>query len=359
VGAEGCGFAEVEVGGDEDFFMVVDDEGAIGEQLDFVSFYQHGGRVSEGCCVLLGISQDGKEVSCQDGKRNAGCAVMKVGILLNPEKSFGVKTLKILREELEKRGCSCVLEKETAAMMGEFSDVVADAMGDHVDLVAVLGGDGTMMHAVKRLGVFEKPVAGINIGTLGFLTTCKDSEIEAFSEAVATGNFRTSPRMLLEAQVLRSSGEVLTYHGLNEVTMDRGASGRMVTLVVKVDGEMLNRYRADGLIIATPTGSTAYSLSAGGPLIAPHSSVMLITPICPHSLGQRSLVISDDVEIEISPERADDGAVIFTVDGRDTTRIELRDRVIVRKSKRSFHLLRLEGTSFYGALRQKLGWQGV
>lgn len=284
---------------------------------------------------------------------------MKVGILLNPEKPGGLKTLKRLREALEKRGCECVLDNETAAIAGEVSDVHAKQMGDHVDMVAVLGGDGTMMHAVSRLGVFEKPVAGINIGTLGFLTTCKDSEIDEFAEAVSKGCYRTSVRMLLEARVLRTTGEVLVYHGLNEVTIARGETGRMVTLVAKVDGEWLNRYRADGLIVATPTGSTAYSLSAGGPLIAPQSSVIVITPICPHSLSQRSLVLSDDVEIEISPERADDGSMIFTVDGRDTTRIDPGDRVLVKKAQRSFHLLRLEGTSFYEALRQKLGWQGV
>lgn len=252
-----------------------------------------------------------------------------------------------------------MLEKETAALAGESSDIIASAFSQHVDIAAVLGGDGTMMHAVARLGVFEKPVAGINIGRLGFLTTCTEREIEEFADAVANGTYRISERMLLGAHVIRESGEVETYHGLNEVTMARGETGRLVTLIAKVDGEWLNRYRADGLIVATPTGSTAYSLSAGGPLIAPQSSVMVITPICPHSLSQRSLVLSDDVEIEISPEFANDGSLIFTVDGRDTTRIDPGDRVLVKKSSRSFHLLRLENTSFYEALRQKLGWQGV
>jgi NAD+ kinase len=251
------------------------------------------------------------------------------------------------------------LDTETAGLVGEVSGVDAGKFSEHVDIAAVLGGDGTMMHAVARLGVFEKPVAGINIGTLGFLTTCTDGEVEALADAVANQTYRISVRMLLDARVMRKSGEMECYHGLNEVTMARGDTGRLVTLIAKVDGEWLNRYRADGLIIATPTGSTAYSLSAGGPLIAPQSSVIAITPICPHSLSQRALVLSDDVEIEISPEHADDGALIFTVDGRDTTRIDPGDRVVVKKSSRSFHLLRLEGTSFYEALRQKLGWQGV
>ena len=284
---------------------------------------------------------------------------MKVGILLNPQKAGGLKTMLALRAALEERGCECVIERDTAAMAGEQGGILAGEFAGHVDIAAVLGGDGTMMHAVSRFGKFEKPVAGINIGTLGFLTTCTDTDIGRFADAVAQGRFSTSPRMLLEATVIRSDGSTLVYHALNEVTMARGETGRLVTLKAMVNGEWLNRYRADGLIVATPTGSTAYSLSAGGPLIAPQASVMVITPICPHSLSQRSLVLSDDVEIEISPERADDGPMLFTVDGRDTTRIDPGDRVTVKKSDRSFHLLRLEGTSFYEALRQKLGWQGV
>ncbi len=212
-----------------------------------------------------------------------------------------------LREALQKRGCECLLERKSAAIAGEKGGIAAGDFSNHVDVAAVLGGDGTMLHAVSRLGRFDKPVAGINIGNLGFLTTCTDTDLDEFAEAVAKSRFTTSTRMLLEATVRRKGGGVELFHGLNEVTLARGETGRLVTLIAKVDGEWLNRYRADGLIVATPTGSTAYSLSAGGPLIAPQSSVMVITPICPHSLSQRSLVLSDDVEIEISPERADDG----------------------------------------------------
>ncbi|MBC7980706.1 MAG: NAD(+)/NADH kinase [Armatimonadetes bacterium] len=284
---------------------------------------------------------------------------MKVGILLNPQKDGAWKTLQALRVALESRGCKCVLDRKAAEFVGEEGGILARDFARQVDIAAVLGGDGTMMHAVSRLGQFEKPVAGINIGTLGFLTTCTDAEITQFADAVAENRFITSVRMLLEARVERAGKASKVYHALNEVTLARGETGRLVTLKAMVNGEWLNRYRADGLIVATPTGSTAYSLSAGGPLIAPQSQVMVITPICPHSLSQRSLVLSDDVEIAISPENADDCPMLFTVDGRDTLRIDPGDRVIVRKSVRSFHLLRLEGTSFYEGLRQKLGWQGV
>lgn len=284
---------------------------------------------------------------------------MKVGILLNPQKAGGLKTLAALRAALEKRGCTCYLETKTAKLAGEKGGIPAKRFVDKVDIAAVLGGDGTMMQAVSRFEHFGKPVAGVNIGTLGFLTTCTEVEIDQLADAIASGNFKTSNRMLLEANVIRKNGKAVTYFGLNEVTIARGETGRLVTLNARIDGEWLNRYRADGLIIATPTGSTAYSLSAGGPLIAPQSSVMAITPICPHSLSQRALVVSDEVIIEISPERADDGSMIFTVDGRDTTRLDHGEKIIVKKADRSFQLLRLQGTSFYGALRKKLGWQGV
>lgn len=264
-----------------------------------------------------------------------------------------------LRTALQRRGCECILDLETAAMAGETGGILPEDFPKHVDVAAVLGGDGTMLHAVSRFGEFEKPVAGINVGTLGFLTTCTDADIEIFAQALTEGRYRVSPRLLLEANLVRADGTSTLFYALNEVTISRGETGRMVTLKTMVNGEWLNTYRADGLIVATPTGSTAYSLSAGGPLISPQSSVMLITPICPHSLSQRSLVLSDRDDIEISPERSDDGAMLFTADGRDTTRIEIGDRLLVKRSQRSFHLLRLEGTSFYEALRQKLGWQGV
>lgn len=284
---------------------------------------------------------------------------MNVGILANPHKPDSLSTLHALRSALKEHGCGVVLDEETASLAGEKGGVPAAEFSKHVGLVAVLGGDGTMLNALSRLGDFDKPVAGINIGTLGFLTSCKDDELDLFAAAVAKGNFKTSVRLLLEATVRRKGLPAETYIALNEVTLARGETGRLVSLRAEVNGELLNDYRADGLIVATPTGSTAYSLSAGGPLIAPSAGVFVITPICPHSLSQRSLVLSDDTLVELSSQDRDCGPMLFTVDGRDSTRIGPGDRVEVRKSPRSFHLVRLEGRSFYAALRQKLRWQGV
>jgi NAD+ kinase len=284
---------------------------------------------------------------------------VNVGILANPHKPGSIPTLQALRTALGAWGISSVLEMQTAALAGESGGMPAASFSQHVDMAAVIGGDGTMLHALSRLGDFEKPVAGINVGNLGFLTSCKDDELDVFAAALAGGRFTTSIRTLLDATVHRSGKPAASFTALNEVTLARGETGRLVSLRARVNGELLNDYRADGLIVATPTGSTAYSLSAGGPLIAPGAAVFLITPICPHSLSQRALVLSDSCLVELSSQDPDSEPMLFTVDGRDSVRIEPGDRVEVRKSARSFQLLRLEGRSFYEALRQKLGWQGV
>ncbi len=288
-----------------------------------------------------------------------GCTIVNVGILVNPHKLGSLPTLHALRAALEIHGCTAILDEDTAQLAAESGGIPAGEFSQHVDIAAVLGGDGTMLHALSKLGNFEKPVAGINIGTLGFLTSCTDAELDVFAAAVAGGRYTTSVRTLLEATVYRPGKLPEAFIALNEVTLARGDTGRLVSLRAMVNGELLNDYRADGLIVATPTGSTAYSLSAGGPLIAPSARVFVITPICPHSLSQRSLILADDSLVELSSEDNDSGPMMFTVDGRDNIHIEPGDRIEVRKASRSFHLVRLEGHSFYGALRQKLHWQGV
>lgn len=285
--------------------------------------------------------------------------MLRVGILANPHKPEALQTLRALRAVLEARSCQMVLDLQTAAMAGETGGVPAAEFAAKVDLAAVLGGDGTVLDALARLGDFDKPLAGINIGRLGFLTSCTDGELEAFADAVTAGRFVTSVRSLLEVVIHRAGLTDERFIALNEVTLARGETGRLVSVLASVNGEFLNHYRADGLIVATPTGSTAYSLSAGGPLIAPSAAVFVITPICPHSLSQRSLVLSDQSVVKIAPDTAETGPMVFAVDGRDTTRIGPGDWIEVKKAERVLRLLLLEDHSFYQALRQKLRWQGL
>ncbi|MBN8457068.1 MAG: NAD(+)/NADH kinase [Verrucomicrobia bacterium] len=283
----------------------------------------------------------------------------RVGILANPNKPGALPTTHALRKALAARGCKVVLDSQTAALADEEGGVPAGDLSDHVDIAAVIGGDGTMLDALARLGNFEKPVAGINIGRLGFLTSCTDGELDAFALAVTAGRYTISPRSLLEVAIRRSGRPDDVFTALNEVVLARGETGRLVSVTARVNGELLNHYRADGLIVATPTGSTAYSLSAGGPLIAPSAGVFVITPICPHSLSQRSLVLSDGAVVEIAPDGAVSEPMLFTVDGRDTTRLEPGDRIEIRRADRVLRLLVLEDRSFYDALREKLRWQGL
>lgn len=283
---------------------------------------------------------------------------MKVGIIVNPLKPGARTALERLTGGLSIRGIGSLLEREAAALCGLPGGLDGPDLAAASDVIAVLGGDGTMLNAAAKLGGTEKPVAGINIGTLGFLTSCTDDEVEAFAEAMLTGRYGTSHRTLLCAKVSGVDGSESEFLALNEIVLARGQTGRLVSLSAYIDGDLLNRYRADGLIVATPTGSTAYSLSAGGPLISPSAGVFVVTPICPHTLSQRSLVVGDDSVIELTPENADEAPMLFTVDGRDCLSIQPGDRIEVRKADRALNLLRLPGHSFYGALRQKLNWSG-
>ncbi|MFC7338586.1 NAD(+)/NADH kinase [Haloferula chungangensis] len=283
---------------------------------------------------------------------------MKVGIVANPHKPGAKAALKRLGDVLETSGMEQVYEKATADLIGRSDGLGGLELAETADMFAVLGGDGTMLNAMARLGGTSKPIAGINIGTLGFLTSCTDDEIESFAAALKEGTYSTSRRTLLSARVIREGREPRDFMALNEVVLARGQTGRLVSLSASVSGELLNHYRADGIIVATPTGSTAYSLSAGGPLISPSAEVFVITPICPHTLSQRSLIVDDEAVIELSPDDTSEGPMLFTVDGRDCIEIVARDRVEVRKAPQELNLVRLDGRSFYAALRQKLNWRG-
>ena len=257
---------------------------------------------------------------------------------------------------MERQNLVPVLEKTTARLINEEGGLESSQLAATCDLVAVLGGDGTMLNAANQLGPADIPVAGINVGTLGFLTTCTDSELDIFAKAVAEKDYTLIKRMQLRATITSLDGETKSFRALNEVTLARGQTGRLVALDAWVDGELLNHYRADGLIVATTTGSTAYSLSAGGPLIAPKAEVFVITPICPHSLSNRSLVVSHSSLVELAPAEDAECPMFLTVDGRDVMAINQGDRIQVEQAGHALPLLRLEGRNFYSTLRQKLGW---
>lgn len=280
---------------------------------------------------------------------------MKVAILAHPENAQAPSVLREMRDVLEARGIEVVIEKESAELIG--MDGVEKAW-EGAELVISLGGDGTLLNTVHRVGSCEVPVAGVNIGTLGFLTACTAADVEKFATILARGEQEVVERAVLKVSMREESGVEHTFMALNEVVLMRGSTGRLISLEARVNGEVLNRYRADGLIVATPTGSTAYSLAAGGPLIDEQAGVFVITPICPHSLSDRSLVLEDNSVVEVVAKGRHPDAVHFTVDGRDVLRLSSESVVRIEKASTPLQLVRLPEHSYYETLRGKLGWSG-
>ncbi len=280
---------------------------------------------------------------------------MQVGIIAHPFKPDAPIAVARVRESFQKHGIEVVLEKETAALVNE--EGVSD-FSKGAQLVVSLGGDGTLLQTLHRLGPTEVPIAGVNIGTLGFLTACTDEDIDKLTSVVADGSLQIVERSMLSVKMIEEGGKAHEFLALNEVALMRGETGRLVSLEARVNGELLNHYRADGLIVATPTGSTAYSLAAGGPLIGPHAGVFVITPICPHSMSNRSLVVGEDSVIELAPCGTNSEPILFSVDGRDILRIQKESIVEVRCHEKPLRLIRLPEHSFYETLRQKLHWHG-
>ncbi len=285
---------------------------------------------------------------------------MNVGIIANPSKDGVTKAVVDLVSLLIENEISVVVEDDTASDLDltlQGSQVAtAPEMAKDCDIVMVLGGDGTMLDAAHRLGPTDTAVAGINLGHLGFLTSCKDNEMELLVKALVDKTYHTVERILLKATVCLLDGSEQSYFAINDITLTRGQTGRIVALDAYIDGDLLNHYRADGLIVATPTGSTAYSLAAGGPLISPIAKNFVITPICPHSLSNRSLVLSDDSVVELISVDSSKDATLFTVDGQCVVEVEHGGRVRVEKADHILNIIRLDGRSFFSTLRQKLHW---
>ncbi|MGC6458380.1 MAG: NAD(+)/NADH kinase [Akkermansiaceae bacterium] len=279
---------------------------------------------------------------------------MRVSIVAHPRKPDAPLAVRQVRESLASRDIEVVLEEATAQLVGEIgvTDFAAGA-----DLVISLGGDGTLLETLRRIGPGGAPIAGVNIGNLGFLTACTDEEIDVLSEHLARGEMNLVERAMLRVEMVDEHGEQHEFFALNEAALMRGETGRLVSLEARVNGELLNQYRADGLIVATPTGSTAYSMAAGGPLLGPKAGVFVITPICPHSMSNRSLVVEEDSVIELSPSGENSEPILFSVDGRDILRIARDSVVKVTRHSESLRLVRLPGHSFYETLRKKLHWR--
>jgi NAD+ kinase len=280
-----------------------------------------------------------------------------IGLIAHPGKPGVGELINSLAAEFARHSMSILLEKETAAVAGKKSDLTVAQIAAKVDLLVVAGGDGTILSVADRMGDANTPIFGINVGSLGFLTCAGSQTFRQAVECIAEGKITFSNRTLLEVSLRDSKEKHAPMIALNDAVFSRGEISRLIRLHTRVNGEALTEFNADGLIIATPTGSTAYSLSAGGPILEPESGVFVITPICPHVLTNRSLIVSENSVIEVEASEPD-YPVYLTVDGREPVRIARDAKVEIRKAKKKLRLASLPGMSFFSVVRQKLKWSG-
>ena len=271
-----------------------------------------------------------------------------------------IELLCLLARILHERGITVLVEAATVCL-SEASDELRQwtscdyaAIGKQADLAIVLGGDGTMLNASRQLAPYHVPLVGVNQGRLGFMTDIARNDMLTCMDDLLSGKFSPEDRMLLNAVVMRGGQEIVSSLALNEVVVDKGAIGRLIEFELFIDGVFVYNLRSDGLIVSTPTGSTAYSLSADGPILHPLVSGIALVPLCPHSLTNRPILINDQNEIEIRIVHATDSRVHF--DGQVTFDLKPEDSVLIRRSEFSICLLHPPGYSYFAMLRQKLHW---
>lgn len=257
-------------------------------------------------------------------------------------------------------GASIVLEDRFAGLVGEHRECIArEQIGERVDLIIVLGGDGSMLSAARSLGSSGKPMLGVNRGRLGFLTDVSPDRIEEQIRSVLAGNYTSEERFLLDIEVQRKQTTVASGEALNDVVVNSGTSAQMIEVELYIDDEFVNRQRADGLIVSTPTGSTAYSLSGGGPIMHPSLNALLVLPMFPHALSSRPIVIRDDAEVRIDVLARNRTHPPVTCDGQVTMTARPGDSVLIRRNPSALTLLHPPGYSFYASCRDKLQWSGA
>jgi NAD+ kinase len=263
--------------------------------------------------------------------------------------------LKALRELLRKRGCEVMLERETAKSVGEKDGQASfEDIGARADLAIVLGGDGTMLAAARALARHKVPLAGINQGRLGFMTDIALSDMGTSVGAILDGKRSFEERALIEAEIRRDGQTLLRTVALNEAVVTKGSQARLIEFKLSIDGEYVYVLRADGVIVATPTGSTAYALSAQGPILQPTLPAFALVPLNPHVLSARPVSVSDTSVIEIELVRALDARAHF--DGFALTDLQQGDRLVLRRSADAIRFVHPPGYSYFNMLRQKLRW---
>ncbi len=288
-------------------------------------------------------------------------AETRIGLIANPHKEGAAELLRKLTDAFASIGVAVALEKASADLMGADDGMDLKDLADASDLLVVLGGDGSLLWVFSQLREKIKPMAGVNIGTLGFLSCTTGEEYQNLVDAIAEEQFTISDRAIVKASLTtREDGEKIAggeFYSLNEVTISRASSSRVIQIEARVDGQFVNHYSGDGVIISTPTGSTAYSLSAGGPIIDPAAGVISMTPICPHALANRAIVMSDSSIIELLMQEPRD-PLLLSIDGHPVAEIDTAAEVKIERAGFDMPLVAMKDASFYEILHHKLGWFG-
>jgi NAD+ kinase len=286
---------------------------------------------------------------------------MRIGITVKPGLAAARDTLIDLEQRLRDRGVDTVWSTEAAQIFNAGSRSVADRteLPARVDVMIVLGGDGSLLAMAKTIAEsgHDIPILAVNFGSLGFLTEITRPEIYDALDAVINGRARHDQRMMLCAAATRAGQPLLTHMALNDIVFTRTAISRMIELAVSVGDQFVSSVRADGLIVATPTGSTAYNLAAGGPIVHPSMDALVLTPIAPHTLTNRPIVISADREVRVKSAGTNAGDEVYvTVDGQTGFGLHEGDEIAITKAERPLRLIRSTSRSYFEVLRQKLKW---
>ena len=288
-------------------------------------------------------------------------SIKRIGIIVKPHQPDALKTLCGIVQWVQASGLTLIgtpeiererIEHETGCAI----EVVApEKLAASVDLLLVLGGDGTMIATARLLGDTEVPVLGVNYGGLGYLAEFRIEELYTGLESILSGNYRLDKRVMLAVELLRGDEPVTRNRVLNDVVINKSALARIIEIEAYLNQQFVNSFRADGLIVSTPTGSTAYNLSAGGPVIYPSMNAIVITPICPFTLSNRPIVVPDDATIELCLKTEQED-VALTLDGQVGFPLKIEDRVMIRKSRTTFNLVQPTNRNYFEVLRDKLRW---
>lgn len=279
----------------------------------------------------------------------------KIGIITNPGKKGAVEAARKLIRWLEKRKVRVYLDLDTSTSLNRSDGYPREKIPSQVEMILVLGGDGTLLSLIRLMGDQKVPILGVNLGGLGFLTEVTRKELYQVLEGALRGEFTSDWRMLLNVRVHREGKPIAVYSVLNDAVINKGALARIIDLETSINGHYLTTFRADGLILSTPTGSTAYSLSAGGPIIYPSLHSLIITPICAHTLTNRPLVLPEGMNVRIKL-KSKGGDVLLTLDGQVGFALEDGDVVEIKKARNRICLIRSPARDYFDILRTKLKW---